>query len=103
MGHQYLQALNTLAGGRVAFGSVGAGYSTLLTVTDKAIILLVSNTLNQDVVLSLDGGTTNWHTLPAGISFVLDFGTNGASFNGTIQVKHNGVAPTAGAISAMIS
>lgn len=98
----------SVAGGRLAFGSVGAGYSSLLTVAGRGAILMITSSLNQEVVISLDGGTTNWGYLPlvpataAGFPYIIEFGASDAEYTGTVSVKHNGVAPTAGAIAASI-
>ena len=92
--------LATQAGGKLAFGSVGAGYSNLLaSVQGRGLIFVFCNTLNQEVVLSLDAGTTDWLNVPAGYSFILDMGSNEIEFYGTISVKHAGTAPTSGFIS----
>ena len=98
----------SVAGGRLAFGSVGAGYSSLITVSGRGAIVMITSSLNQEVVISLNGGTTDWGYLPlvpataAGFPYTIELGANDAEFTGTISVKHNGVAPTAGAIAASV-
>lgn len=90
----------TTAGGSLAFGAVTGAFQTLVTSTNVRK-LIIQNTLDKDGVVSLDGGTTSWHTLPAGKDLVLDFDIS-LVFNGTVQYKHNGVAPTAGIIAATV-
>lgn len=94
-------AFTDTAAGRVAFGSVGAGYGTLLSCSGSVRKLIITNSLNQEVVISLDNGTTDFIYLPANVGIILDF-DNSVHFSGVVQVKHNGVAPTSGAIAAGI-
>lgn len=106
------QALFNDTYGRLAFGSITGTYATLKAVTTvtgsvtgnkgSAGILEFFNTLNQDVIISLDGGTTDAIYLPAGLSYTIDLFANFLEFVGTIQVKHAGVAPTSGGISVTI-
>ena len=95
------KAVVSTAGGLVSFGSVGAGYGTLLATTGRVRKIFLQNSLNQNIVVSLDGGTTNWMVLLAQKDLAIDFDTS-LQFSGTISIKHNGVAPTSGAISAAI-
>lgn len=94
---------------RIAFGSVGAGYSTVATLEPVAIstslppaggvaILNFQNSLNQDVILSFDNGTTDSVYLLAGKDYSLDLGAADLSYTGVVRIKHAGVAPTSGAI-----
>lgn len=108
----FAQALFNDTYGRLAFGSVGAGYATLKAVTrttgtltnnkGDAVALLFFNNLNQDVIISLDNGTTDAVYLPANTNWTVDLATNSLMYNGTIQVKHAGVAPTSGGIAVTI-
>lgn len=97
-----VKALVNVAGGRLAFGAVGAGYSTLLAATGSVGILIISNSLNTETVISLDNGTTDFLFLQAGASLTVDFSANDMCFSGTIRVKHNGAAPASGNIAASI-
>lgn len=91
-----------MASARLAAASVSAGYVTLIgPVAGRGYVLQISNSLNGDVVLSLDGGTTDYITLPAGISLSIDFGTNNIEYSGTASVKQGpSGASTTGFISA---
>lgn len=94
------RAKYTTAGGRLAFGSVGAGYAALLTTPQNVRMLIITNSLNTECVVSFNGGTTDHLYLPANQGVSLDFGSNWLNHNGTISVKHNGSAPASGAIAA---
>lgn len=97
----YKNAIVNGAGNSLAFGSVVVGYTALLTsVVGKVVVLFIDSTLNGDVVLSLDGGTTDWRLLPAGTSTTIDFGAQEAIWNGTLSVKYNSAASTSGFIAA---
>lgn len=102
-----VQAIFNQPYGRLAFGAITGTYATLITLArdtgylaaESATILLFFNTLNQDVIISLDGGVTDWGYVPALANFTLDLTAGEMLYTGTIQVKHAGVAATAGAIS----
>jgi len=87
-------ALNNIEEGSLAFGSVGAGYSTILALGTSQVYahLLISNSLNQDIVLRFGGA--NEMTISASESRTMD----GVILNGNIEIKHNGAAATAGTI-----
>jgi hypothetical protein len=90
-------------GQRIAFGSVTASYTDLLTsVKGRGMILVVTNSLDAETTLSLDGGTTDFLWLPAQTGLTLDLGTNQAEFSGTVSIKYTSGAPTTGAIAAGI-
>lgn len=89
------------AGQRIAFGSVAAAYGDLLTsVKGRGVVLVITNSLDAEVTISLDGGTTDFIWLPAGVGLTLDLGANSAEFSGTVSVKYTSGAPTSGAIAA---
>ena len=84
--------------GVLAAGSVVAGYTALLSsVAGRGVTLVFTNTLNADVMVSLDAGTTDFIVLPAGQGMVLDIGANGCEYSGTVSVKRSGT-PTTGSI-----
>ena len=86
--------------GRLAFGSVGAGYTVLLAAVSGSVRkIVITNSLNQEVVLSINNATNDFIYLPALQGIVIDL-DNSMHWSGIVQVKHNGVAPTGGAISA---
>lgn len=89
------QAFITQAGAAIAFGSVGAGYGTALAITGSARKVIIASSLNQECVVSLDGGTTDFMVFPANFTLTLDFDPS-MIYSGTVSVKHNGVAPTSG-------
>lgn len=95
------RAKYTTAGGRLAFGSVGAGYAALLTTPQNVRMLTITNSLNVECVVSFDGGTTDHLYLPALTGAQLDFGANWLNHNGTISVKQGAAgAPASGMIAA---
>lgn len=88
--------------GSVAGTALTGTYQTVLTLTADAVCLVVLNTCNNTILVSLDGGTSDTLRLESGESLTLDFGTNGrrVSSGATIQAKHAGAAPTQGTIRA---
>lgn len=88
------------AKGELAFGSVLVGYSTLLNLTNgRVVILSFANSLSGDCTISLDGGTTDYITLPAGLSHQILFGAAGIEYSGVVSVKYSTAASTSGLIS----
>lgn len=68
--------------------------TTIVTLTRDTRTILVSNSLNAEVNLTLSGVAFAY--LPANVSMTIDLGSNNHSFaNGaTVGVYHLGVAPT---------
>lgn len=87
--------------GTVAFGSVGAGYSTLNgPIAGRGVIICIANSLNAGCIISLDGGTTDFIRLPAATPLTLDLSASNVEYSGTISVKQDGGgAPGSGFIS----
>ena len=87
--------------GTLAFGSVAAGYTTLQgPIAGRGIIISIVNSLNAGVIVSLDGGTTDFIRLPAATPLTLDLGAGEAQYSGTISVQQDGAgAPASGFIS----
>lgn len=87
--------------GTVAFGSVGASYGTLIgPIAGRGVVIFIANSLNAGVILSLDGGTTDFIRLPAATPITIDLGANSAEYSGRISIKQDGAgAPTSGFIS----
>ncbi len=84
-------------GATLAFGSLAAGYTVVgAAIAGRGVILSITNSLNVDCWLSLDGGTTDFIQLPAGISITLDFAANDGEFSGRVAVKQG----TAGAAAS---
>lgn len=95
------RAKYTTAGGRLAFGSVGAGYAALLTTPQSVKMLTITNSLNVECVVSFNGGTTDNLYLPALTGVQLDFAASELNHNGTISVKQGAAgAPASGMIAA---
>ena len=108
----YVQALFNTTYGRYLYSAITGAYSTLLTVANTtgsvtsnvgfARIIYIFNTLDQDVILSFDNGTTDSVFLPAGKSWTCDLSTGNMYFSGVIRVKHAGVAPASGNIACSV-
>lgn len=102
------QAMFNQPYGRIAGASITGTYATLLTIArgtgflaaESATILFFFNTLDADIVISFDGGVTDWGYIPANANWTIDLTAGEMLYTGVIQVKHAGVAPTTGAISA---
>lgn len=105
----YAQALFDTAYGRLDAAGVLAGYSTLLDVQavngsvtgnkGGATILFFFNTLDADVILSLDNGTTDAVYLHAGKSWTMDLSAGEMRYVGTIRVKRASGAAATGSIA----
>lgn len=90
----------TQAGASVAFGSVGAAYSKLLgPIAGRGISLHIVNTLDKDVWISLDGGTTDFLQIASARDIELNLGANGAHYSGTVSVKQGSAGAGSGFIS----
>ena len=91
------------AEGRLAAASVVAGYTTLKDVAaagGRAVLISIASNLDGDVTISLDGGTTDYISLSAGISHAITLGAAGAEYSGVISVKRGpSGASTTGFIS----
>lgn len=87
--------------GSLAFGDVAVAYTTLKVVKD-CIGFIFFNGTDAGVVVSLDGGTTDWASVPATTSFVANLGALGLDYSGTISVKQGSAGPTSGAVSVSV-
>lgn len=99
------------AGGSIAFGSVGAGYTPFYTIPADTRKILFMNSLDKPVDISLNGGTTDWMPVcPTATSFVVDIDTSMIAGGGSaalndltsVAVKHIGAAPTTGFLSVSV-
>lgn len=89
------------AEGRLLAAAVTAGYVSLhSSVKGRGVIIHIANSLDGDVVLSLDGGTTDYIAIPAGNNITFNLGTNNAEYSGTISVKQG---PSGASTSGFIS
>lgn len=101
----FSQCLLNQSAARVGFASVTGTYVTALTVVGNGVLMNIISNLNQEVVISLNGGLNDHIYVPPGVTpvvFALDFGTNELSYSGVIQLKHTGVAPASGAINILV-
>jgi hypothetical protein len=67
---------------------------------DKMQSLDVFNNTDGNLVISLDGGTTEHWFLPAFMGKSFDFLSSGRQCSGIVQVKYVGTAPTEGSVYA---
>lgn len=96
----YITGVNIPAYGAINGTAISGTYQTIFTATFDLVILQIFNTVNEDTIISLDGGTTDHYKLPAGTSFVLDFTANDARLSKPIvQVKKVSATPTSGFMS----
>ena len=88
-----------------AFGAIGAGYTAIGNVFDFPMrIVAIRNLTNEDLLISFNG-VDDHDIVPEESGIILDFCANNANSSSafiakgtTVYVKHNGVAPTSGAI-----
>lgn len=75
-------------------------YASKNTIGPYTRSIVIQNTCNEDVLLSIDGSTDGM-TLMAGVSAVFeykDFPHNDSNPDKTLYVKHAGSAPTSGTL-----
>lgn len=95
------------AGGFLDGTALTTSYQTLLDCrSSRVAILIIQNTCNQLIDISLDGGVTLWATIPLASSsrgpLIINFAANGLDYSGIIQVKETSTKVTTGSISAAI-
>lgn len=93
---------------RIAFSSIAgsftnvdiiAGWQPGLAQSGSLAVIMIQSNLNQDVIISFDGGVTDSFYLTSDTKgVVIDLAASNMVYEGTIQIKHAGVAPTSGAI-----
>lgn len=86
---------------KIAGTSLTGTYQTLKTVAGTSVrTIFLMNTCNQTILVSMDGGSNDTFELEPFESVTLTpaQGFFNRYYAGTIQVKHGGVAPTAGTI-----
>lgn len=82
--------------------SVTVNFQTLLSMLDDADILVVANSLDQPVVITIpnETGAPGQMTVPGFCSFSIDLMTNNKRVaKGTVQIKALSSLPTSGLIS----
>lgn len=88
---------------KMGFASVTSSYTTLLgPVAGRGVVILITNSLNAEVFLSLDGGTTDFIWLPVAAGMAIDLSANMAEYSGTISIKDLGSHPGSGSICASV-
>lgn len=89
------------AEGAIAFGALTTTYATLFTAAGNTRILMLRNSMDQNVLLSWDASTTHY-LLEPGDALSFDFRANGTrvSTGGTLSAKYTGTAPTSGTVRA---
>jgi hypothetical protein len=90
------------AKGKIAGGDLTGTYATLLNPSSDLKVLLLMNSCNDTILVSLDGGSTDSLELEAYESVAIDLATSGLKFDNGVNIsaKHAGAAPTAGTIRA---
>lgn len=95
-----LRAKTNVSVGSLAFGSISGTYAALKTGVERCRGLLFFSSLDKDVIISIDGGTTDFAWIPANSSFILNFEQFGLQYSGSLSVKQGGGgACTSGFIS----
>jgi hypothetical protein len=91
-------------GGKVEYSDVTASYADLFSplIEGRVVIIVVVSTLDVEMELSFDGGTTTFMYLPPGGSLTLDLGANGLEWSGTLSARATSTLPTSGMISVGI-
>lgn len=88
--------------GRLAFGSVtgtSAGTAnTIITTTGRRRVVICTNNLNADMVLTYNGA--DWAFLPSAVGIAIDLGASGLTLadNKAIGVYRSSGAATAGSV-----
>lgn len=93
------------AQGTLAFGSVGAAYATLLAAISNVQLMVITNTLDKECILSFDGTNDNL-TVRGGDMLVLPFTSCDLVFSSganAIRVKQGAAgAPASGNITISV-
>lgn len=67
--------------------SMTGSFTSIGTLNFNPVIIIFDNQGTVPVAISTDGGTTTWHTFPAGEAIVLDLrAAHGMAPNGTFKV-----------------
>ena len=74
-----------------------AGYQTVISSTGSIRKLIITNSLDTDTTISIDGGTTDFIVLPAFLSLVLDLDTS-MHWSGVVSAKYTSLAPAIGSL-----
>lgn len=89
----------TIPGGGIEGSSLTGSYQQIAPNAGKSIqAIVIISTVNEEAVLSFDGGVTDWIILP-GEPVMIPLTLPHMHFSGEVHAKHNGNAPTTGRIS----
>jgi hypothetical protein len=91
------------ASGSIAFGSLTNSYTTVITTTAISRIIYIFNSLDQPILVSLDG-TADSFSLSPGDECSVDLGASGLKLptSSTIKAKYTGSAPTVGSVRVSV-
>lgn len=93
------KAIVTIPGVSVAAAAVGVAYTTVATVSTSVREITIQHSLDTQVKISLDNGTTD-HTFITGTgSSVIAFGRNACHWSGVLKMMYTGVAPSTGVVN----
>lgn len=88
---------------KLGFASITSSYATWIgPIAGRGVVILITNSLNNEVFISLDGGTTDFLWLPTASGIAIDLSANNAEYSGTIAIKDLGSHPNAGSICASV-
>ena len=83
--------------GSIVGTSITGVHQSVLTAADDLLYLAICNSCDEELEVSLDGGTTNHFLLGPYQSLSFDAHANSRRIaKPTIQVRHTGVQPTVG-------
>lgn len=96
-------AVATTARGKITAASLTGSYATLLTMGGDARALILSNSTDQPVLISLDNATTDSIELEAGEVNAIDYYALGFVLtSSTIKAKYVSTPPSIGSVRAVI-
>lgn len=85
--------------GRIVGSSLTGSYQSIKAFDDNLMILILLSGCDKDIIVSLDGGTTDHLFLEANERIVLDFSAGSTRLvTPNIMAKHAGAAPTSGSV-----
>lgn len=89
----------------LAFGALSSTYATLITsIPRRTRQIALTNSLNDSVTVSFDGGTTDHLVLLASQSYILNLAETDAIDHAlsALKIKSTGSDPTSGTIYASV-
>lgn len=82
----------------IAFGSVAAALTSVITNSNQIRFIRIRNTTDQPVDIAFNGTTVNIDSIPAGASEFYDFGADGRDIRTDVYLKYTSVAPASGTV-----